>query len=347
VAVHRHPLARTPDDPRAHPPRVRDFGPAATASCRTSSRGCAGGASGSRASISTSRRAPPCSTKSASWTSTTSRAPSWPSCAPTRAKWPSDRPALPAGRVRQRQQRQDADAADRLADRRLRPRSTSPASTCVHAAYTLSVAYPGLEVLPVCATTPPLPLPDPRTKRPARRVVYFPARPSATSSRRRPRVLRGMARVCGAGGGLLIGSRPEEGPALLHAAYNDARGVTAAFNLNLLARATASSAPTSTPTHRALRVLQPPPRARRDAPRQPPGAAGDGRPRTVVESPRARACLPRAPTSTLPAEFARLAAAAGHAAERVDGRRGTASACSTSSRSAALRPTPSGPPAAS
>jgi dimethylhistidine N-methyltransferase len=39
------------------------------------------------------------------------------------------------------------------------------------------------------------------------------------------------------GGGLLIGVDLVKDPALLHAAYNDAQGVTAAFNLNLLARA--------------------------------------------------------------------------------------------------------------
>jgi uncharacterized SAM-dependent methyltransferase len=40
-----------------------------------------------------------------------------------------------------------------------------------------------------------------------------------------------------AGGPLLIGVDLVKDPALLHAAYNDASGVTAAFNLNLLARA--------------------------------------------------------------------------------------------------------------
>ena len=39
------------------------------------------------------------------------------------------------------------------------------------------------------------------------------------------------------GGALLLGADLVKDPALLHAAYNDAQGVTAAFNLNLLARA--------------------------------------------------------------------------------------------------------------
>ncbi|HSV35179.1 MAG TPA: L-histidine N(alpha)-methyltransferase [Ramlibacter sp.] len=39
------------------------------------------------------------------------------------------------------------------------------------------------------------------------------------------------------GGALLLGADLVKDPAMLHAAYNDAQGVTAAFNLNLLARA--------------------------------------------------------------------------------------------------------------
>jgi dimethylhistidine N-methyltransferase len=41
------------------------------------------------------------------------------------------------------------------------------------------------------------------------------------------------------GGGLLLGVDLVKDPAVLHAAYNDARGITAAFNLNLLRRANA------------------------------------------------------------------------------------------------------------
>jgi uncharacterized SAM-dependent methyltransferase len=46
-----------------------------------------------------------------------------------------------------------------------------------------------------------------------------------------------MAARCLAGGGLLIGVDLVKDPAILHAAYNDAAGVTAAFNKNVLARA--------------------------------------------------------------------------------------------------------------
>jgi L-histidine Nalpha-methyltransferase len=42
--------------------------------------------------------------------------------------------------------------------------------------------------------------------------------------------------VIGNEGALLVGVDLKKSPALLHAAYNDAAGVTAAFNLNLLTR---------------------------------------------------------------------------------------------------------------
>ncbi len=48
--------------------------------------------------------------------------------------------------------------------------------------------------------------------------------------------LSDVARALGAGGAMLIGVDLKKDPALLHAAYNDSRGITAQFNLNLLAR---------------------------------------------------------------------------------------------------------------
>ena len=45
-----------------------------------------------------------------------------------------------------------------------------------------------------------------------------------------------LARITGTGGGLLIGVDLKKAPEILDAAYNDANGVTAAFNLNLLRR---------------------------------------------------------------------------------------------------------------
>ena len=70
-----------------------------------------------------------------------------------------------------------------------------------------------------------------------RRVVYF---PGSTIGNFDPpdaaKLLRGVARMVGRGGGLLLGVDLRKDPAVLERAYNDAAGVTARFNLNLLIR---------------------------------------------------------------------------------------------------------------
>src|SRR5438128_2739165 len=98
-------------------------------------------------------------------------------------------------------------------------------------------AYPGLRVLPVCGDyTASLQLP---TQMPAckRRLAYY---PGSTIGNFVPedarRFLRRIAEVCGRDGGLLIGVDLKKDPLMLHRAYNDALGVTSAFNLNILAR---------------------------------------------------------------------------------------------------------------
>ncbi len=96
--------------------------------------------------------------------------------------------------------------------------------------------YPHVPVLPVCADySGPFELPVPNHA--ARTVVYF---PGSTIGNFLPgearRFLKVMARVAGPRGGLLIGVDLKKDPNLLHAAYNDPEGVTAEFNLNLLAR---------------------------------------------------------------------------------------------------------------
>lgn len=97
--------------------------------------------------------------------------------------------------------------------------------------------YPHLEVLPVCADfTRPLDLPA-TGQRPRRRVIYF---PGSTIGNFTPdeavQLLRRAARLGGAGSGFLLGVDLKKDPQVLHAAYNDRQGVTAAFNLNLLTR---------------------------------------------------------------------------------------------------------------
>jgi dimethylhistidine N-methyltransferase len=101
----------------------------------------------------------------------------------------------------------------------------------------LAAAYPALEVLPVCADYgEPIALPRPR-RAAARRAVFF---PGSTIGNFTPpeaqRFLVRMARVAGPGGGILIGADLRKDPAILEAAYDDAEGVTADFDRNLLVR---------------------------------------------------------------------------------------------------------------
>ena len=100
----------------------------------------------------------------------------------------------------------------------------------------LNAAYPRLNILPVCADyTRPFELPA--CDGAARTVVYFPGSTIGNFDPHEARAfLRTAANRCGPGGGLLIGVDLKKDPAVLHAAYNDTAGVTAAFNLNLLVR---------------------------------------------------------------------------------------------------------------
>lgn len=103
------------------------------------------------------------------------------------------------------------------------------------AAQRLSERFPALNVRPVCADfTRPFSLPD--VGEPAdKAVLYF---PGSTIGNFDPdtaqQLLQQMARTVGRGGGLLIGVDVKKPVERLEAAYNDAQGVTAAFNLNLL-----------------------------------------------------------------------------------------------------------------
>jgi dimethylhistidine N-methyltransferase len=98
----------------------------------------------------------------------------------------------------------------------------------------LAADYPHLAMNPVVADfTLPMTLPAAA----ARRAGFFPGgtignfRPNAAQA-----LLRRMREQLN-GGGLLVGVDLVKDPAILHTAYNDAAGVTAAFNKNLLARA--------------------------------------------------------------------------------------------------------------
>lgn len=70
-----------------------------------------------------------------------------------------------------------------------------------------------------------------------RRVIFFPGSTIGNCTPEESvRLLRHAAQSLGGDGAMLIGVDSKKSPDLLNAAYNDADGYTAAFNLNLLAR---------------------------------------------------------------------------------------------------------------
>lgn len=103
-------------------------------------------------------------------------------------------------------------------------------------ASSLAGDYPGVPVRPLCVDytrphqLPALP-PD------ARRLAFF---PGSTIGNFHPTeaaaFLRRVRRAVGPGGALVLGVDRRKDAATLHAAYDDREGVTAAFNLNVLAR---------------------------------------------------------------------------------------------------------------
>ena len=100
----------------------------------------------------------------------------------------------------------------------------------------IAAEYPTVPVHPVCADyTAPLHLPDLPQR--ARRVAFF---PGSTIGNFRPieaaAFLRRVRRSVADDGVLVLGVDRHKGSATLDAAYNDAAGVTAAFNLNVLRR---------------------------------------------------------------------------------------------------------------
>lgn len=104
------------------------------------------------------------------------------------------------------------------------------------AAAILRREFAGLDVQPVVADyTQPLTLPAATAA--GRRIGFF---PGSTIGNFTPEealhFLQGAAGML-RGGALILGADLVKDPQLLHAAYNDAEGVTAAFNLNLLVRA--------------------------------------------------------------------------------------------------------------
>ena len=124
----------------------------------------------------------------------------------------------------------------------LRPAAYSPidisASALKSFAADLALSHPALPVSAICADyTMPLKLPDFTHLRYRRKVVYFPGSTIGNfTAGEALAFLRGTCAMVGEGGAMLVGVDLKKDPAVLHAAYNDAQGITGQFNLNVLVR---------------------------------------------------------------------------------------------------------------
>ena len=128
----------------------------------------------------------------------------------------------------------------RLLIRALRPSAYIPvdisADALAGAVQRLGREFPWLAVHPVAGDfSRPIDLPAFPGR--ARRLVYF---PGSTIGNLTPDEAHGFLKMTraqvGPKGAMLVGVDLKKDANVLHAAYNDAKGVTAAFNLNLLAR---------------------------------------------------------------------------------------------------------------
>ena len=123
----------------------------------------------------------------------------------------------------------------RLLIRALRPKVYLPVDISISAlraaAERLSREFPWLRIAPVHGDfSRPVELPPAK----ARRVVYFPGSTIGNLTPDEAHAFLSMSR--GQAARMLVGVDLKKDANVLHAAYNDSRRVTAAFNLNLLAR---------------------------------------------------------------------------------------------------------------
>ena len=108
----------------------------------------------------------------------------------------------------------------------------------IRSASELARAYPELDVIAVCADySKPFSLPADATLSGKARTAFF---PGSTIGNLDPAEAQGflanVATTVGPGGSMLLGVDLKKDTQILNAAYNDSQGVTAEFNLNVLAR---------------------------------------------------------------------------------------------------------------
>jgi dimethylhistidine N-methyltransferase len=133
-----------------------------------------------------------------------------------------------------------ASRKTRLLIRRLRPSAYVPVDISEpalrEAARRLACEFPWLDIHAISGDFS-RPLEIPALGGRARRVVYFPGSTIGNLVPHEAHAFLQMTRgQIGAGGAMLVGVDLKKDANVLHAAYNDAKGVTAKFNLNLLRR---------------------------------------------------------------------------------------------------------------
>jgi dimethylhistidine N-methyltransferase len=105
------------------------------------------------------------------------------------------------------------------------------------AARTLVAEYSHLEILPVAGDFTQAPELPQSAAPVSRTLVFFPGSTIGNFDHGEAiELLRSMRALAGADGYALVGADLRKSPPILEAAYNDSAGVTAAFNLNILAR---------------------------------------------------------------------------------------------------------------
>lgn len=135
-----------------------------------------------------------------------------------------------------------ASLKTRLLVRALRPAVYVPVDisedALAGAARRLAREFGWLRIVPVTGDfSQPLRLPAHRVRSGRRRIVYFPGSTIGNLTPEEAQAFLKMTRgQVGRAGAMLVGVDLKKDANELHAAYNDARGVTSAFNLNLLGR---------------------------------------------------------------------------------------------------------------
>ncbi|MBI3479284.1 MAG: L-histidine N(alpha)-methyltransferase [Nitrosomonadales bacterium] len=107
----------------------------------------------------------------------------------------------------------------------------------LHSTHRLQAMFPAMHMQPLCMDYTRIPAHALKNYAARRQVIFF---PGSTIGNYTPEeavlLLKHAAQLVGNNGALLIGVDCKKSPERLNAAYNDADGYTAAFNLNLLTR---------------------------------------------------------------------------------------------------------------